>query len=90
MDQPYHQHGGKIPVYQNNDFEALRLAIRTCPRTDFNNPRVARIRDTLTVSELEVSEAILPDIKDRDDVEIISGPFTYQFDADGYMEDFVL
>ncbi len=83
-------HGGKIPVYQNNDFEALRLAIRTCPRTDFNNPRVARIRDTLTVSELEVSEAILPDIKDRDDVEIISGPFTYQFDADGYMEDFVL
>ena len=79
-----------IPVYQNNDFLALRLAIRTCARADFLHPRVARIRDTLTLSELEISEALLPDVEGRDDVEIISGPFTYEFDADGYMEDFKL
>ena len=83
-------HGGKIPVYQNNDFLALRLAIRTCARADFLNPRVARIRDTLTLSEMEVSEAILPDIQGRDDVEILSGPFTDEVDKEGGMEDFKL
>ena len=83
-------HGGKIPMYTNSDFETIRLAIRTSPRTDFLNPRVARLRDTLTLSEMEISEAILPDIQGRDDVEVISGPFYYEFDKEGYMEDFQL
>ena len=40
--------GGKIPVYQNNDFEALRLAIRTCTKIDYSKARVARIRYSYT------------------------------------------
>ena len=82
--------GGKIPVYQNNDFEALRLAIRTCTKIDYSKARVARIRDTLTLSEIEISESLIDDIKDRDDVEILTEPYELQFDKDGYMEDFKL
>lgn len=80
--------GGKIPVYQNNDFEALRLAIRTCTKIDYSKARVAHIRDTLSLTEFEVSESIIPDIKDRDDVQIISEPYDIKFHEDGYMDDF--
>ena len=80
--------GGKIPMYQNNDFEALRLAIRTCTKIDYKKARVARIKDTLSLTEFEISESILPDIIDRDDVEIISNPYDIKFDENGYMNDF--
>jgi len=80
--------GGKIPVYQNNDFEALRLAIRTCTKIDYSKARVARIHDTLSLDELEISESLIPDVMNRDDVEIVSEPYELQFDKDGYLEDF--
>ncbi len=80
--------GAKIPMYQNNDFEALRLAIRTCTKTDYTKARVARIRDTLSLTEFEVSESIIPDIKDRDDVQILTEPYEIKFHEDGYMDDF--
>lgn len=79
--------GGKIPVYQNNDFEALRLAIRTCTKIDYSKARVARIRDTLTLDEIEISESLIDDVKDRDDVEILTEPYELKFDKDGYLED---
>ena len=80
---------GKIPVYQNTDYEALRLAIRTCTElSDYSQARIARIRDTLSLSEVEVSEALLPDVIGRDDVEILSEPYELEFDDDGNMKDF--
>ena len=80
---------GKIPVYQNTDYEALRLAIRTCTKlSDYSQARIARIRDTLSLSEVEVSEALLPDVMGRDDVEILSEPYEREFDEDGSMKDF--
>lgn len=81
-------HGGKIPMYQNNDLEALRLAIRTCRGIDPGAVRIARIRDTLSLTELEVSEALLISIKDREDIEILSDPYELVFDEDGFMKDF--
>ncbi len=79
--------GGKIPMYQNTDREAILLAIRSSIRADYKNPRIARIRDTLSLSEIEISEALLMDVKDRSDVEILSGPCTWEFDGEGYMRD---
>lgn len=81
-------HGGKIPLYQNSDKEAIRLAIRTCTRTDFHAPRIARIRDTLSLTELEISETLLNDVQDHPDVTILSEPYEWEFDEDGYMKDF--
>ncbi len=79
--------GGKIPMYLNNDREALLLAIRTCRKIDYNKARIARIPDTLHLDEIEISVDLIPDIKDRDDVEIISEPYEMPFDADGFMID---
>ncbi|NLN06025.1 MAG: hypothetical protein GX167_00190 [Firmicutes bacterium] len=74
--------GGRIPLYAENDKEALLIALRTCPGIDYASARVARIKNTLCMDVIQVSEALYQDIKDRDDVEYISGPAPLQFDDD--------
>ena len=81
--------GAKIPLYQNSDYDALRVALRTCPRIDYAGARVVRIRDTLSLNEFEVSEAMLPELHATEGVEILSAPYALQFDGEGYLEDFV-
>ena len=76
--------GCKMPMYANSDREAILLAIRSCNDIDFNRVRIARIRDTQSLSEIEVSEALYEQIRDRDDVQRISDPYDFEFDGDGY------
>lgn len=77
--------GGRIPVYANNDKEALLLAIRTCVGIDFDNVKVVRIKNTLSMNEIEVSENYYDELKGRDDVEFLCKPYDIKFDEDGYM-----
>lgn len=77
--------GGRIPVYANNDKEALLLAIRTCVGIDFKNVKVVRIKNTLSMNEIEVSENYYDELKGRDDVEFLSKPYDIKFDEEGYM-----
>lgn len=76
---------GQIPTYVETDREAVRTAIRTCVETDFDRPRVARIKNTLHMWEILVSEALYQDIKGRGDVVLLSGPEEMPFDADGFL-----
>lgn len=80
--------GAKIPMYQNSDREALLLALRTCPRIDYQKARVVRIHDTNSLSEFEVSEAMIPELTGRKDVEILGEPYALSFDSEGYLKDF--
>ena len=80
--------GAKIPLYQNSDYDALRVALRTCPRIDYAKARVVRIHDTLSLNEFEVSEAMLPELRATEGVEILGEPYALQFDSEGYLEDF--
>jgi hypothetical protein len=77
--------GGKIPVYVETDREALMLAIRTCTNIDFKNPRIIRIKDTLSMEYIEVSEAYLDECAAHADIEVISQLHELEFDADGFM-----
>lgn len=79
--------GGRIPMYANTDREALLLSIRTCTNIDFNQAKVARIKNTLCMSEIQVSEALYETIKDREDIEVVSGPQKITFDEEGFMAD---
>ena len=81
--------GAKIPFYQNNDYDALRVALRTCPRIDYAQARVVRIRDTLSLNEFEVSEAMLPELYGMEGVEILGAPYALNFNSEGYLADFV-
>ena len=79
--------GGKTPMYTETDKEALMIAIRTCTGEDFSfdNVKVVRIKDTLHMGEIEVSENYLPLLAGDPNIEILSGPYEIQFDEEGFM-----
>ncbi|MDF2531157.1 MAG: hypothetical protein K0Q65_738 [Clostridia bacterium] len=71
----------KLPVMMNNDREAIAIALITCNRIDFNNPRIVRIKNTLELDEIEISEALIDYVKRSEDLEIISEPYEMPFDG---------
>lgn len=75
--------GTKIPMYSNSDREAIMMAIRCCRNPEPDKIRIARIKNTLCMEEIMVSEALYESIKGRDDVIKKSDPFSLEFDADG-------
>ncbi|MBT6006398.1 MAG: DUF2088 domain-containing protein, partial [Prolixibacteraceae bacterium] len=60
---------GKIPFIAENDLEAFELALRNCGNSLPGNERIIRIKDTLHLDELYVSDAILNEIKDNPQIE---------------------
>ena len=75
---------GRLPIVARNDAEALSMALRTSPRRP-GGSLVALVRDTLDLEKVCLSEACLPLIREREDLEVLSGPDPLQFDADGNM-----
>jgi hypothetical protein len=55
--------GVRLPVMFDTEEDALRAAIVTCPGADIDAPRVVKIKNTLSLSEIEVSESILNSVK---------------------------
>jgi len=53
---------GKIPFVVENDFKALELALRNCGNVS-SGERIIRIKNTLHLDELYVSDAILNELK---------------------------
>jgi hypothetical protein len=73
-------------MYQENDRDALMLAIRTCNNIDFNNAKVVRIKDTLSMEYIEVSEGYYEECKNNLEIEILGTPFEIEFDEEGFMK----
>ena len=80
--------GAKIPLYQNNDYDALRVALRTCPGINYEKARIVRIRDTLSLHEFEVSAPMIPELSETEGVDILSKPYRWEFDKAGFLADF--
>lgn len=73
----------KIPMVLPDDRAAIRAAIKTCLIWDKTKVRLVRIRDTLSLSEMEVSEALLPEVRSNPRLEVVAGPYPLPFDAAG-------
>lgn len=71
----------KIPIIMPNDRAAIALCIRTCNKIDKTAPRIIRIRNTLALNEMEISEACIPELKDN--MQIESEPYSLPFDEEG-------
>lgn len=76
-------HCCKIPLYGNNDREAILIAVRTCISANLEQLKMVRIHNTLEMDCIEVSEALYEEIKDRPDVELLKGPYDWKFDKEG-------
>ena len=77
--------GCKMPMYADSDREAIRLAVRSCNGVDFSKIRLAHIKNTSELYEIEVSEELYRSLEHREDVELVRGPHEMEFDPDGYL-----
>jgi hypothetical protein len=76
--------GAAIPMIMNNDREAIALAVKSVVRVKPQACRIVRIRNTLQLGEIQVSEPMLAEVRGQPDkFEIIGEPAALQFDAQG-------
>ncbi|GEN36345.1 MULTISPECIES: lactate racemase domain-containing protein [Aneurinibacillus] len=64
----------KVPMVLETEEMAVKAAIKTCNAFDLASARVVRIKNTLDIKEIWISESLLAEAKEREDVEILTGP----------------
>jgi hypothetical protein len=72
----------KIPLVLKNDKQAIQAAIKTCNIGDFRNVRLSRIKNTLEVDLMEVSENLLVEAHADPRMEVLSEPYEFAFDSE--------
>ena len=77
-----------IPVHYDKDRKVLDVALKTVGYVKPENARVIRIRNTLDLKEIMVSEAYQAEMKGRDDLEIIEPVQEMRFGEDGNLLSF--
>ncbi len=76
--------GAAIPLIMNTDHDAIALAVKTVVRVKPQDCRIVRIRNTLHLAEIEVSEPMLGEVKSKPDCfRIVSPARSFTFDGDG-------
>ena len=73
----------RISMHFDTDRECLRAALRMSG-ADVDRPRIVRIRHTLALDRVVVSEACLPAI--RAGVEVLAPPTAWEYDASGNLD----
>ena len=73
----------RIPMILPTDYDAVRAAILTSNIIDFSKVRMVRIRDTLHLGELLVSEALVDEVSAKQNVTSVEGPVPMEFDESG-------
>jgi Lactate racemase N-terminal domain len=77
----------KVPIIMESDRDAILAAIKTCCARDINRARVVRIKDTLHLGEIYISESLLEDARNQTDVKIIGQPEEFKFDKQGHLHE---
>lgn len=77
-----------IPMVRKSDKEAIQISLQCMYGVDAENFRFMRIPNTLHLEEMYVSEALIPEVKKLDNIEILSEPMEMKFDQNGYFTEF--
>ena len=72
-----------IPMHFDTDRECIRVALGSVGLIPAEKSRIIRIKNTLQLDELEVSEIYRDEILKRSDLEILEGPRPMSFDSGG-------
>ena len=75
-------HCAKVPIHFDTDREAIDLTLTSLALLDLRSARVVRILDTLSLTNMEVSEALMEEVRQRADLAATSGPSEMKFDAE--------
>jgi hypothetical protein len=73
----------RIPITFDTDREAVEAALGTVGMVKPEEARIVRIKNTLLLEELDVSEACLPEVQQRENLEVLWGPKGLVFDSSG-------
>ncbi len=73
----------KIPMVLKSDRQAIQAAMKTCNIIDRENVRLVRIKNTVQIGEIEVSENLLDEVRANKYLEIASSPYEWKFDDIG-------
>jgi len=77
--------GALIPIVMNTEREAIQLAVKTVPRVKSSEARIVRIRNTLSLREIEVSEPLLAQARTHPNMAVVSEPAAWAFDGAGVL-----
>src|SRR5690625_220762 len=72
-----------ISTTLKNDQLAIQAAIKTCNILDFTKVKMVRIKNTLEIGEIEVSEAFLEHVQTNANLKKVSEPFNLVFNDEG-------
>jgi hypothetical protein len=75
--------GGKFPMAYDTDREAIEAALTTIGLTEPPDAKLVRIRNTVMLEHLHVSESLLPEVRRRPGLAVLEGPFEFAFGGDG-------
>lgn len=78
---------GKIPMVLEDDRLAIQAALKTLTQVDREHIRMVYLKNTLSLETIMVSEALLDQVRGRDDMEILEQPHPLSFDDDGRLLD---
>jgi len=78
----------KVPATYETDREAIETALSCIGLTPPEGARVVRIKNTLRLGEIEVSEAFLPELAGRPELATLGEPAPLAFDAAGRLVPF--
>ena len=73
----------KMPIFGHSDERAIQLAVRICNGIDKDNAKIVRIKNTMEISDIWVSEALVDEVKKNPNLEIIGELEPWGFDAEG-------
>lgn len=73
--------GGAIPIPMRTEGEAVRLAVKTLIGIEPKDARIVRIRNTLALGEIGVSEPLFDEVRAHPDMEIVSEPAEIALDT---------
>ena len=73
----------RIPLIMESDKEAIQVCIKSCNEIDKSRPRIVRIKNSMNLDEIWLSEAYLDEIKEIEGLTVLSEPEFLPFDDNG-------
>jgi hypothetical protein len=80
--------GAKVPMAFETDREAIQVALKMIGLTPPEQARIVRIKNTLQLTEMDVSEALLSEIRAHERLSVVAEPAVLVFDDKGNLPAF--
>lgn len=77
----------RIPPYFDNDRQVVEAALKTIGDIAAQEAKIVHIKDTATLEEMEISEAMISEAEKMENISMIGSPGPMHFDSEGNLMD---